>query len=300
MLYFGCDPEVFSTIVDDNKEYVISPALMEKFCGIKPVYVDRHYKHPVYIKNEQENFSWMMDGCAWELTLLKPFSDLHEMFQTIQKSLEVLGNYLSGLKFQGMDVNLFKKPVVNIYPGMYLEYLDELPIYQGFIFGCDPDFDAGDKEYNCKTLDVQTHPYRYGGGHIHFSLKNTILTENINPNVKLTAIFLGNFCTSKTLFPAEDLQRVLTYGKPLRFRPQHYGKSGYHGIEYRSPSNSWLSLNEEDFADLFKQIRKVIKLIYNPAVGEKIVKEFLSDTEKAITNADINLAKSILERIENV
>ena len=121
-LNFGCDPEVFATIKVGDKDFVISPALLEKFSGLKYIKSDIMHKHPIFIDNEL--FSWMMDGCAFELTLKQPYGDPLLMYNTIQESLNILEEFLYLLRYNGQRLNLFTLPVVNINPKEYHNYLD--------------------------------------------------------------------------------------------------------------------------------------------------------------------------------
>lgn len=285
-LMFGCDPEVFAVV--NGK--AISPAMMEKFSGIKILETDMSEKHPVYIKNN--DFSWMQDGVAWELTIRHPIKTAKEMHSILNNSLQCLEEYFSKLNYKGDGISLFKQPVVDIDPFEYYPFLNENKIHQGFIFGCDPDRDAIVPEYRCKEMDVFTHLFRYGGGHIHISGAEE-LQKYILIAVKLLAITVGNFCVMNSPFPDAEKQRATTYGRPGRYRPQRY-PSGEFGVEYRSPSNSWISFSEDKIEELFSWVNKAVYYLQNPDIGTKIIKENLDNTVSAITNADQNLAKSIL------
>lgn len=290
MILFGCDPEVFSTV--NGK--AISPAMIEKFSNVSVLESDLAGKHPIYIKNN--DFSWMQDGVAWELTVRHPVKDAKEMYKILNDSLQCLEEYFSKIKYKGEDLNLFKQPVVSIDPKEYYPYLEEEKIHQGFIFGCDPDRDAIVPDYRCSEIDVLTHLFRYGGGHIHISGAEE-LQKFILIAVKLLAITAGNFCVANSPFPDSERQRAQTYGRPGRYRPQHY-PSGEFGVEYRSPSNSWISFSEEKIDELFNWIHKAVYYLQNPDVGTKVIRENLDNTISAITNADQNLAKEILGNLK--
>lgn len=292
MLNFGCDPEVFSSVNINGKQLVISPALMEKFCGLKFLYQDDEIKHPVYI-NTQE-YSWMQDGAAWEITLKRPHKNPSELYYILQNSYTHLEEFLSGFKYEGMEISLYKKPVININPDWYLNYMDEIKIWQGFIFGCDPDRDAFRPDYICETLDVATHPFRYGGGHIHVSGEDS-LAEYFIPATKIMAITVGNFCIANSPFPELEKQRALTYGRPGRYREQKY-PDGSRGIEYRTPSNSWTTLPVEKVEELFDWVRKAVEFVKNRR-GDLIM-NFGDQTVQAIINADKELASRILMEIQ--
>lgn len=298
-LLYGCDPEFFAVIENSGKNLAISPALMEKFCGLKWLETDDEHKHPIYVKTEE--YSWMQDGVAFELTLRKPHESAAKLYETIQLALSHLEDFLSGFKFEGKELNLFKKPVVDLNPAMYLPFLDELSIYQGFIFGCDPDEDAILPEYICQTIPVAEHEYRYGGGHIHTSGSEYFKAY---PRVatKFLAITAGNYATAKSPFHKEDLQRVSTYGMPGRFRPQTYKRGTPQetfGVEYRSPSNAWCSLPKENVEELFAWVNRGVEL-FEQAVesnNAEVLNAFLGKTIEAITTANAELATQTLNEI---
>jgi hypothetical protein len=289
-LQFGCDPEVFATV----NNLAISPAMMEKFCNLEIVEIDLAEKHPVYIK--KDDFSWMQDGVAWELTVRHPVKTAKEMYTILNNSLQCLEEYFSKLNYKGEKLNLFKQPVVSINPMEYYPYLEENKIHQGFIFGCDPDRDAIVPEYRCNEIDVLTHLFRYGGGHIHISGAEE-LSKYILPAVKLLAITVGNFCVANSPYPEAEKQRATTYGRPGRYRPQHY-PNGDTGVEYRSPSNSWISFPEDKIDELFSWIHKAVYYLQNNTIGTKVIRENLDNTISAITNADQNLSKTILGNLQ--
>jgi hypothetical protein len=291
MLKFGADPEFFSAVKINNKDYVISPALLEKDCELKVLEQDEQEKHPIYIK--EDLFTWMMDGCAWELTIREPLKNSCEMFDVINNSLNTLNNFLEGKKWNNLDLNLYKKPVINIIPDWYIPYLGINKVYQGFIFGCDPDEDAILPNYVCLTQDVATHLFRYGGGHIHISGSDSF-EKYPQPAIQLLACTVGNFVIKNSPYPELEKQRATTYGRPGRFRSQKY-KNGDVGIEYRTPSNSWCSYTEEKMEDLFTWVETAVLLLESERAD--VIEKYLEPTICAITNADQSLANSILEDI---
>jgi hypothetical protein len=290
MLY-GTDPEVFACTKMNNRNFVVSPALLEVDNQIKPC--GGNIKHPVYI--DKEEFSWMMDGVAFELTVKRPLNSAKEMHSIINNSLDCLNSYISKLVWNGEKLKVVKKPVVFINSSDYIENLENEKIYQGFIFGCDADEDGIETEYNCEISDVLSHPFRYGGGHIHFS-GNKKLYDLPRPSVQLLALFVGNFCVANSPYPALERMRAETYGKPGRYRQQIY-PNGDKGLEYRTPSNSWISYNLNKMEELFNIAERAVSFLDNFDKGLELIKEFLPDTIKSIKNADKNLANKILQEI---
>lgn len=290
-LNLGLDPEYFAV---DSENNCISPALLMKFGGLKKI--SGGVQHPYFISNK--DFGIMMDGVAFEITYYKIFHDPFELFKTIADSLDALENLLNSLEFAGEALKLVKKPVVSINPEMYLPLLNDESIYQGFIFGCDRDWDAILPNYKCETINVEKHLFRYGGGHIHISGIDEIKEFPI-PAVKLLAITVGNFVVRESLFPEEDKKRVETYGRPGRFRTPTY-KNGVVGIEYRTPSNSWTSLPENKMEELIYWIDKAMEYLKNPIKGSEVVNTFLEDSVKAITNYDKALSSKILDTCDGI
>jgi len=294
-LTFGTDPEVFSTVKNGDKNLVVSPALLEKFSGLKEIPSSlsgkEKIKHPYYIT--QNNFSWMMDGVAWEATIM-PSKTPGELHDKILESILTLNEKIKELKYEGKSLELFRKPVVDIEPDMYLPYLDEEKILQGFIFGCDPDQDAIIPEYKCETLDVSKHLYRYGGGHFHIGSEDAEIVETIqeiyNPFLRLLAIFVGNVSIAFSKFPEEEKKRAKTYGKPGRFRFQEWG------IEYRSPSNSWIS-DPEAINLMFEGAEKAVYFLQKPEEGIPVINKYLTPTVNAIQNGDQEVSMEILQEV---
>jgi len=286
MVNFGCDPEVFSTITLDNKEFVLSPALLKEEGLIKPVST-RVRNHPAYINNRQ--FKWHMDGVAFELTLKEVYSNSLDLHRIINDSLDSLREFLYPLSFRDHKINLTVMPTVNINPTMYDLSVED--IFQGFIFGCDKDQDL-DPNYECKTVDVFNHPYRYGGGHVHTSCDFNLHDFYI-PFTMMQAVTVGNYVTANSLFPEEDKKRILTYGKPCRFRLQNY-KDGTKGVEYRTPSNSWILYDIEKFTELFSLVEENIIRIQK---GDNSILHLFEESKNAIINFDQETSRRILGEI---
>ena len=293
-LTFGTDPEVFS-VIENGKNYVISPALLEKFSGLKDIPDNRteeeQIKHPFYIKNSE--FNWMMDGVSWE-AIISPAKTPTELFDRIQIALHALEHKISRLKYKDFPLLIHGKPVVDIEPDMYLPYLNEEKILQGFIFGCDPDKDAINPSYKCEEIDVIDHLFRYGGGHFHIGSKDEKIIENMHeifaPFLRLLAIFVGNVSIAYSEYPEEEKLRAKTYGQAGRYRIQDWG------IEYRSPSNSWIS-NLETTRLMFEGAEKAIYFLQNPKEGIPLINKYLEPTIDSIKNVDIETSKSILQEV---
>lgn len=140
------------------------------------------------------------------------------------------------------DCILVAVPVAPVTP----EFLSKLPP-EAKDLGCDPD-------YNAYTLDpnprprIQT-PLRTAAGHIHIGWTKDVTPGNEEHFIACAALarqldfFIG---LPSLVYDKDNLRRSL-YGKAGAFRPKHYG------MEYRVPSNVWLSSN------------KLIECTYNAA-----------------------------------
>jgi len=297
MLTFGADPEVFCVKFIDNEPYVISPALLEKFNGLKLApgvkYLSKEdkIKHPVYIYNTE--FYWIQDGVAWELTIRRPLNSMVSVHGVIGNSLYSLREFFLN-KF-GSDFIVYTKPVVNINPDDYIPYLEEEKVYQGFIFGCDPDEDAILPHYKCETVNVLEHKLRYGGGHIHIGSNSNyeikLMHHLYNPFVKLLAIHVGTLITSLSPYPKEDKIRVERYGMPGRFRRPP------HGIEYRTPSNSWINIPRDEMILIEKGITRSFLSLQKPEKGKRIINKYLDGAVESIVNCNQSLAREIWQEV---
>ncbi len=299
-LKFGCDPEFFikDSNVNTSKEFldhgvfVRTPAAMEMFDGMKVVIDDD--KHPVYIdeKDAITPFRYVMDGVAMELNFRRPFTSVHQFFDSVQQAKVTLVDFLKPFGYEASFL-----PVVNFdYRRWWTNDLMENPRFaQGVIFGCDPDVDAFNVDWLCEIQSTATHPFRYGGGHIHVS-GDEVLEIHPIPCVKLFAITVGNYCTAHSTLPNLEAERAKYYGKPGKHRVQHY-PDGTSGVEYRTPSNNWASWDEETFEGMFKWIDKALYFVRNPRIGKEILDRFADDTIRAITTADSAMSETILGQL---
>ena len=102
-------------------------------------------------------------------------------------------------------------------------------------FGCDPSRDAYTGEDKSVELNGLTHPYRYAGGHLHYSGEGTSSwlqnRADCDLCVKMLDYYLGLPFTF--LFnQADEFQRRKYYGQAGEYRLQSY-PNGSQGLEYR-------------------------------------------------------------------
>jgi hypothetical protein len=297
-LKFGTDPEIFAAYYKDSPEgkgfnpklpFVVIPAYVgDENVTMAPIGGD--IKHPLYV--EGESFKIIGDGAAYEINLKGPCYSPREMWQKIHEAKFAISTLL-----QSAGYSLYTKPVINFdYTRWYTPQYQDMERYRKSMeFGCDPDLDACNVDWLCKIQDVSTHPFRYGGGHLHLS-GDPDITKYPIPFVRLLAIYLGNYGIINSDSLELEKDRAMYYGKPGKYRIQDY-PNGEKGVEYRTLSNSWLNYNFDDFEFLFELVNTCLDLLKNKEEGRKKLTEFLDPTIVAITNADKNLSTGILRTL---
>ena len=120
-------------------------------------------------------------------------------------------------------------------------------------FGCDPDRNIYTmKENIVDTKLLHSNNIRTAGGHIHIGLSNPDFHAMVKPSlVKNCDFFIG---LPLTILERESHRKAF-YGKAGSFREKPYG------IEYRTPSNIWLS-SDDLKSWIFNQIMLFTKDIF--------------------------------------
>jgi hypothetical protein len=293
---YGADPEVFAYYVEDNKPYAFSPVTLEEMYGLLPIKKD--FKHPTYYENDRGKV--IMDGVAFEINLKAPYFTAEEMFKDIQNIWKEFNGYLKSRT----GATTIALPSINFdYNKWWTTEVDfDERKLQGYIFGCDHSFNAKEalkgKEAQNPEIDARHHPFRYGGGHLHFS--DEVLVGSILQSVRVMDMILGTYFLSMSTFQQEETQRSLIYGKPGGFRPQEY-KNGKKGVEYRTCSNNWMNLDYKDeLAYLEVLIDKVKVLLTDRNKLHNAFKEYQGPADKAIESADFDTCKQIWKSIMSI
>jgi hypothetical protein len=277
-LTFGSDPEVFAYYSKNNLEYVEPPAYFRFELGV-PHKPDK--KHPVFI--EKDGIVVMEDGVAFEYTL-PPTTNAKDLFAEIKQANSMLSDMLAKHNY-----NMLTKPVINYEVSKWLNKPEDYSLC--LIFGCDPDEDAIEDSYNCTVENALLHEFRYGGGHFQIGSFDSEVTDLIHaywkPLVRLMAVLVGTVSIKHTPYPELEKQRAFRYGRPGRYRIQKWG------LEYRTPSNSWIN-KEEALEEMVEGARKAFELLQNPKKGRELLRLKLDDAIQAIRTADSNLANQIL------
>lgn len=296
-LKFGCDPELFATkenIAPTIPDYApalpfaLSPAVMGNE-GFKPL--DKEVKHPLYL--DGKDYKIVGDGVAYEINLKGPCLSPEEMWEKVNSASFDLQE-----KLMGYGCSLYKKPVINFDYGRYWkEDMNEGSYeYWSTVFGCDPDQDAFDTNMVNTIEDVSHHPFRYAGGHFHFSGVEEF-EKYPRSVIKLLALTVGNYVNSRSWFPDLEKMRAKYYGKPGKYRVQRYPDNSV-GVEYRTPSNCWMSFSFDEYKRIFDYVDYAIYLLKNPKAGQKAIANCGVDTVIAILSADKDLSNDVLSRLE--
>lgn len=218
----GCDPEIF---VKDSKGAVSAHNMVP---GTK--------KEPAKV----EEGMIQVDGMALEFGI-DPIDLLNENVYNglVMRDLfsKRVGKVVGILKAEAKKTN--PNVVFNISPVQdFSEEVMSAAPEEAKELGCDPD-------YNAYTLEPNPRPdgtavnFRTASGHIHIGWGADIPVDHPDHMkicadfVKVMDVFVGLFMT---IIDYDPRRRIL-YGKAGAFRPKSYG------VEYRTPSNMWLTTN---------------------------------------------------------
>ena len=278
-LTYGTDPEVAAYYVKDGIKYVEPAPYFRLEMGVEAKKVKS--KHPVYF--DRYGVSIIEDGVAFEF-IIPSTRDYSVMFDNIQYALGQLNYVLSPY-----DYAIAIEPTLNYEIEKFLDKDDDYQMC--LMFGCDPDKDAILPDYVCKVIDALRHPYRYFGGHFQIGCSDPrgrrLIQTHYEPFIKLCSIFIGNSVMARSTFTELEQIRAQLYGQPGRYRIQPWG------IEYRTPSNSWIT-NRWTMAKMFKGAQIAFKLLQSPKEGKAMINEYLPSTITALANADAQMSKDIL------
>jgi len=264
---FGTDPEVF---VVDNDGQCIPPAALREDFGVN--FVDEK------TILEEDDWKIIEDGAATEINIM-PSNNIDTINDRIYRALRGIKSFVA----ENFDLNTTVYPTVPFDTKKYWEERDE-SFRDCVRFGCDPDLDVYSGQFS-KEIAADNVPERFGGGHIHMQapLDDLAFFEDKYFHVaRLMDILVGNTCVAikrpdKNWYEAE-MKRLKFYGKPGKIRLQEY-PDGTKGIEYRTPSNFWITNPNVTFS-LLTLMNSVFSLSQNPEDAS----HFLED-ENAVNNA---------------
>lgn len=232
----GADPEIFLR----NKEGVAISA-HDLLPGTKAV------PHKVEFGAVQ------VDGTAAEFNIDPvQIGDFNAFNNNIVQVMKQLSSML-GKKYS------FNLSPVQDYPKEYFETLPPSAIE----LGCEPDYSAYTGKVNPRPDNTKT--FRTAAGHIHVGWGSNIPKDDEEHMIiccefiKMLDLTAGLF---NTLIDNDSRRREL-YGKAGAFRPKSYG------VEYRTPSNRWLSTKNTRFM-MWWFINEGVKLMTQYGSVEKV------------------------------
>jgi len=269
----GTDPE-FGII--DRSNFAYPPVQLVKKERIPVEDNLEKPDHWIFSKLVKPKTLLHMDGSALELEIM-PSKHPAQLWENLQVGIELIDNllkpysYLKRSELPTLPWDINKYTLKNMGPQFI--HLTR--------FGCDADFDAYSDNKKQDEEDAEKHPYRYFGGHIHLGVPTKLKEKTKElPDILaiICSVYWGNLCTSRTLYDEEERLRLYRYGKPGRFRPQP------HGIEYRSPSNSWVT-NINTIKEIYESANYILNAFDNEKIGRDIF-DLSENTFKAITTFD--------------
>lgn len=241
---FGCDPEVF---LKKNGKPASAYGLLP---GDK--------KNP----HKTNGGAIQVDGMAAEFNIDPVPDNDFETFNTrVVQQIREIRERVPGYNLNVYPVQEFGEEFLATQPDEAKE------------LGCDPDFCAYTMAPNPRPDGEVT--YRTGSGHVHIGWGADIPVDNeehmeICANfVKILDITVGYFMT---IIDDEARRRDL-YGKAGAFRPKPYG------VEYRTPSNVWISKRDHRKAVFYLMkfavnfASRSYKTPYNDATIQSVINE---------------------------
>lgn len=197
MITIGADPEIFLQDMVGNPVSSIG-----KIGGTKynPLFI----RDGIYLQEDNVTVEYNIPPCNSAAEFIKHNTTALEIIKEKAKALNLKINIAAAVK---MPMKELKDP-------------------RSWVFGCEPDFNVWEMEYNPKPV---VNNWRAAGGHIHIGFDGTNIQKvNITKYLDLTLGAILSFLDT-------DTQRKKMYGTAgsIRFKP--------YGLEYRTPSNYWLT-----------------------------------------------------------
>lgn len=284
-LMFGTDPEIF--LVEKGTTNLVPPVFLRKHLGL-PVIDRSDVKHPVFFK--EDGVTIMEDGALFEFTV-RPKETGSGLFSQVEFAKQNLKDIADAFNFDVLHSPIADFDVKRFFDNDTLDEEERLCV----VAGCDPDEDAIDSKYESGVIrDLSYWNKRGAGGHLHISTQDIPeLHDLIIPAVHLLATTVGVLCVHLSDDVLAEKSRMEVFGRPGRFRPQEY-PDGYLGVEYRTPSNSWLKTLEGS-AQIAEVARFAFELLTKPVDGKKHIKKYLDDAVNIIVNVDKNEAENMLK-----
>jgi hypothetical protein len=301
-LVYGTDPEFFAIYKRDGQTYALPPIYFRENLGVK---ASDHPRHPVFFSMKKGGIfgKWHEDGAAFELAI-SPQKSWEELFDSVTEAIRLMNeriiSHISASTGE-CEPSLVALPTVGWDVKRWMDA--GMDFEMATRFGCDPDQNAFNTVARCEVEDASLHPYRYGGGHIHFS-GIPGLADRPLPAVFSLAFTAGLAGVVSTSVPDLERMRTYLYGKAGKFRVQEYGKlfNGIpftdKGIEYRTLSNSWTA-NKEAAKFIFEWAERGLTHLFQKNLIDELFKKLSKDVQTAILEYNQPLARELLAHIES-
>lgn len=296
MTVFGTDPEFFAVYRKEGEPYALPPVFFRKYLGVK---ASNDPRHPVYLKLKDVGAILHEDGAAFEMSI-RPSTKWEDLFDNVNYARTVFGEKVLSHFPSEVESHLQALPTVNWDVARWSNEGDDF--YMATTFGCDPDYDAFHYDTEEHVVDATKHPYRYGGGHIHFSGIEGFSDAPLMA-VHCLAFTAGLAGVAHSTNPKLDHLRTYLYGKPGKFRVQKYSGLWENipftdtGIEYRTLSNLWTS-DKSIASQVFEWANIGIDVLFGKRLIKKLFKKLNGDVQKAIVKCDQTLAAQLLDTIK--
>lgn len=163
------------------------------------------------------------------------------------------------------------------------KYLQTL---QATTFGCEPDFNVYLRTIN-ESPDSNTN-LRCAGGHVAIGYENPE-QETTEKIVKAFDIFV----TLPALFLDNDTRRRELYGKAGSFRFKDFG------VECRSLSNFWIH-SPDTMKWVYNKTLEAVNFVLEGNFDKYITEDFCNNVQNIINSNNLQEAKNVIEKIENI
>lgn len=287
MLKFGSDPEFAAGYEIDGVLNVLPPAVLREDYNLQ---FEQNGRHPIF-KKYGDTFVHE-DGCAFEMST-PPVYNWKDMWETLSDSKERFSAEVLSQFPKECNAKLYSLPAMKYQVDRWIGRGPEFQL--STVFGCDPDEDVFKMKTRCRVLDASRHPWRYFGGHIHASGVPEIESAPLQA-IKSMVLTAGLASTAYTDVPSLEKERLFLYGKPGKFRIQHY-PNGETGIEYRTCSTRWTE-SMELAEKVFTWAEIGLKSLLQGGLINELESLVMDDAKKAILSVDQDKAKGILAYIE--
>jgi hypothetical protein len=153
--------------------------------------------------------------------------------------------------------------------------------------GCNPSLNIYTLEEGVPDLDFKTHPFRYNGGHLHFSTYWPFGLEEAKVAVRLLDRTIGMYC-AYVFNNSGEFKRRKYYGRAGECRLKgylpRYGPNGaLPGFEYRVPSGAIFN-----FMPFAQMLQGVVRTFVSQGVIRTLIQERFAN--RTTTDAEVQHA----------